>query len=120
MSNAKTGSTSRRTFGALLVSLALTNAATAQQKEKLSIELDWAPTGMHAGLHLAQQKGWYDAAGLTVQIIDGKGSTGTIQHIAAGQYDVGFAGLGAMAAGVSNGMPATPSPKSCPPRMACR
>lgn len=107
MSNRSAASWIKEFLVALTVLLAIAEPAAAQQKEKLSIELDWSPTGMHAGLHLAQLKGWYDAAGLAVQIVDGKGSTGTIQHIAAGQHDVGFAGLGAMAAGVSNGMPVT-------------
>lgn len=107
MSKTSVGNAIGRFLLALAFLMGGVEFADAQQKEKLSIELDWSPTGMHAGLHLAQQKGWYEAAGLTVQIADGKGSTGTIQHIAAGQYDVGFAGLGAMAAGVSNGMPLT-------------
>jgi len=89
----------------LTVGLLVSSHAVAQEKKKVTVLLDWAPTGMHAALHLAKQKGWYDAAGLNVEITDGKGSTGTIQQVAAGQYDVGFAHLGAMAAAVSNGLP---------------
>lgn len=79
--------------------------ASAQTGDKLLVRVDWAPHGMHAGLHLAQQKGWFKEAGLDADISDGKGSTATIQQVAAGQIDVGFAQLSAMAVARANGLP---------------
>jgi NitT/TauT family transport system substrate-binding protein len=79
--------------------------AGAAEKQKISILLDWVPHGAHAGLQLAKQKGWFDAEGLDADILDGKGSTTTIQQLATGQVDFAFAQLGAMAAAVSNGLP---------------
>ena len=90
------------------VAVALTmaaGAAGAQDKPKVVIATDFAPHGMHVGLHLAKHKGWFDEAGLNVEVLDGKGSATTIQQVAANQLDVGFAQLGAMAAAVSNGLP---------------
>jgi NitT/TauT family transport system substrate-binding protein len=81
--------------------------ARAADKTKLVVETDWTAHGMTAGLMLAKQKGWFDEAGLDVDVLDGKGSTTTIQQVAAGQIDVGFAQLSAMAAGVANGLPVT-------------
>jgi NitT/TauT family transport system substrate-binding protein len=80
-------------------------AANAADKTKLVAETDWTPHGMIAGLMLAKQKGWFDAAGLDVNVLDGKGSTTTIQQLAAGQIDIGFAQLSTMAAAVGNGLP---------------
>mgnify|MGYP000588187702 CR=1 FL=1 len=91
--------------GALAVAMFSSGAALAQ--EKISIMTDWSPHGMHAGLHLAMQKGWFKEAGLNVEVLDGKGSGATIQQVAAGQIDVGFAQLGAMAPAVANGLPVT-------------
>lgn len=92
--------------GIALVALALHGfAARAVDKPKLVAETDWTPHGMISGLTLAKQKGWFDAAGLDVDILDGRGSTTTIQQVAAGQIDVGFAQLSTMAAAIGNGLP---------------
>lgn len=79
--------------------------AAAAEKTKLVAETDWTPHGMTAGLMLAKQKGWFDEAGLDVDVLDGKGSNTTIQQVAVGQVDVGFVQLSAMAAAISNGLP---------------
>jgi NitT/TauT family transport system substrate-binding protein len=79
----------------------------ALAQDKVTIMTDWAPHGMHAGLHLAVQKGWFREAGVNVEVLDGKGSGATIQQVAAGKIDVGFAQLGAMAPAISNGLPVT-------------
>lgn len=36
---------------------------------KIKIALDWTPNAIHAGLYLAQYKGWYKEAGLEVELI---------------------------------------------------
>ena len=79
----------------------------AAAQDKVTIMTDWSPHGMHAGLHLAVQKGWFKDAGVNVEVLDGKGSVSTIQQVAAGKIDVGFAQLGAMAPAVANGLPVT-------------
>lgn len=80
-------------------------AASAAGKQKVVIATDFVPHGMHAGLFLAKHKGWFDQDGLDVEILDGKGSATTIQQVAAGQLDIGFAQLAAMAPAISNGVP---------------
>ena len=50
---------------AALIALAL--PATAQ--EKLSVALDWTPNTNHVGLYVAQSKGWFEEAGLEVDIL---------------------------------------------------
>lgn len=69
----------------------------ARAEENLSVLLDFAPWGMHAGVHLAAQKGWFDERDLNVDIRDGRGSVSTIQLVASGNADVGMAQLGPMA-----------------------
>jgi NitT/TauT family transport system substrate-binding protein len=79
----------------------------AHAQERTVIMVDWSPHGMHSGLHLAAQKGWFREAGLNVEVQDGRGSGSTIQQVAANKLDVGFAQLGAMAPAVANGLPVT-------------
>jgi NitT/TauT family transport system substrate-binding protein len=62
---------------------------------------------MHAGLHLAVEKGWFKDAGVDVEVSDGKGSSLTMQQVAAGDVDVGWVQLGAMAVARGRGMPLT-------------
>ena len=90
---------------ALVLALFAGSGARAADKAKIVIATDFVPHGMHAGLFLAKQKGWFDEAGLDVEILDGKGSATTIQQVAAGQRDIGFAQLAAMAPAISNGVP---------------
>ena len=67
-------------LGALL----LATAAPAQNLVPLKVRLDWTPWGNHAAIHLAQQKGWFKAAGLDPSIEDGNGTVTTIQLVGSG------------------------------------
>lgn len=86
--------------------LAFATGAIAQAPEKVKVRLDWTPWGAHAAMHLAQQKGWYKAAGLDVQIEDGNGSVTTVQIVgSADNFDVGHAALGPMMIARDKGLP---------------
>ena len=87
--------------------LAMRGPAIAQQPQKLSVRVDFLPWGMHAGLHLAVEKGWFKEAGLDVDVSDGKGSGLTMQQVTAGDIDVGWVQLGTMATARGRGMPLT-------------
>jgi len=89
-----------------LAALALSMAGPqAMAADRVTIATDWSPHGMVGGLLLAKQNGAFAAAGLDVDVIDGKGSTTTVQQVAAGQLDIGFGQLSSMAAAVANGIP---------------
>jgi ABC-type nitrate/sulfonate/bicarbonate transport system substrate-binding protein len=51
--------------------LALVFALVAQPlcAEQVSVALDWTPNTNHVGLYVAEAKGWYDEAGLDVEIL---------------------------------------------------
>lgn len=86
--------------------LALATSAAAQAPEKLKVRLDWTPWGVHGAMHLAQQKGWYKAAGLDVQIEDGNGSVTTVQIVGSSDnFDLGHAALGPMMIARDKGLP---------------
>ncbi|PJI84398.1 ABC-type nitrate/sulfonate/bicarbonate transport system substrate-binding protein [Yoonia maricola] len=67
--------------------IALALPATAQ--EKLSVALDWTPNTNHVGLYVAQSKGWFEDAGLDVDILPYTDtSSGTL--VAAGVAEFGI------------------------------
>ncbi|WP_207538735.1 ABC transporter substrate-binding protein [Sabulicella rubraurantiaca] len=83
----------RRAALAATGALALPGLARAQG-ERLSLRLDFSPWGVQAAIHLADARGWFREAGLTVDIQDGRGSGNTLQLVNAGQVDVGQIQLG--------------------------
>lgn len=70
---------------------------SARADDDLSVLLDFAPWGLHAGIHLAAEKGWFKEQGLNVDVRDGRGSVSTIQLVGVGEADIGMAQLGPMA-----------------------
>jgi ABC-type nitrate/sulfonate/bicarbonate transport systems, periplasmic components len=93
-----------KNLGAALAGVAMTLCATAADAaDQLTVRMDFIPWGTHAAMHLAQVKGWFEEAGLEVDIQDGTGSANTIQLVAAGQADVGQVQLGVMAVAKEQG-----------------
>lgn len=86
------------TFAAAGVTLALglgaAGAADAQTKMKFT--LDWAFQGPTSAFLVAEQKGYYKAAGLDITIDAGQGSAGALQRVATGAYEMGFADINAL------------------------
>jgi NitT/TauT family transport system substrate-binding protein len=58
--------------------------------------LDFMPDGFHSPFYVALDKGFYADEGLNVKISRGYGSGDTVKKLAAGQYDVGLAGVFAL------------------------
>lgn len=81
--------------------------AALAQSQPLSFRLDFLPSGYHAPIFLALEKGWFEKAGVNLTIIDGNGSATTVQLVASGQVDVGHAALSVMAVARAKGLPLT-------------
>lgn len=82
----------------VLVALALPFAACGSDDDdggdsgrlaKVTVMLDWTPNTNHAGLFIAQEKGFYREAGLDVTIAGAPASGGTEQVVGAGRADFG-------------------------------
>jgi NitT/TauT family transport system substrate-binding protein len=78
--------------GAVLTALPL--AAHAQTKIKMV--LNWKFQGPQAWFLMAQDKGYFKAEGLDVEIDQGEGSAASITKVAAGAYQAGFGDLNAL------------------------
>jgi NitT/TauT family transport system substrate-binding protein len=66
-------------------------SARAQTKRQVTLRLDWLYQGPNAGFLIAQDKGFYEQAGLNVEIGPGKGSGSTAQIVASKAAQFGFA-----------------------------
>lgn len=64
--------------------------AGAQEPVKVSIALDWYPNANHAGLFLAQERGYFEEAGLEVDLYTPSDPTVVLQTVGAGRDDFGI------------------------------
>lgn len=81
-------------FALCLVAAMLPFGANAQTKIKMV--LNWKYEGPQAWFFLAQEKGYFKAEGLDVEIDQGEGSAASIPKVASGAYQAGFGDLNAI------------------------
>jgi NitT/TauT family transport system substrate-binding protein len=65
--------------------------AQAHAEDNVKLALNWLVSGKNAPYFVAQEKGFYKAAGLNVAISRGNGSGDTVKRIAAGESEFGLA-----------------------------
>ncbi len=80
---------------ALALLLAAPGASWGAAKE-VRFLLDFMPDGFHSPFYAALDKGYFAEEGLNVKISRGYGSGDTVMKLAAGQFDVGLAGIFAL------------------------
>lgn len=100
---------------ALLLALCLVLSLTAcgtpdepQTSETITLVLDWTPNTNHTGIYVAQAKGYFAEAGLTVEVVQPP-EDGAVTLVASGnaQFGVSFQDSLAPAFAGSNPMPVT-------------
>ncbi|AMN42239.1 ABC transporter substrate-binding protein [Rhodoplanes sp. Z2-YC6860] len=89
---------------AIVAGLALSCLPAQAQKKDVTLRLDWIYQGPNSGFVVAKDKGFYDEAGLNVDLGPGKGSGSTAQLVASKATMFGFADGFVVGAGVSKGM----------------
>lgn len=77
-----------------VVSAGILSAGAAVAQDKVSFILNWVTAGEHAAVYYADHAGWFEEAGLDVDIEQGKGSAVSAQRVGVGAADVGIADLG--------------------------
>lgn len=91
--------------GAAAAGLTGRGAFAATEPTKLIMTMEFTPQGFHAPFYYARQKGWFNDAGIDLEIKDGKGSGVTINLVGAGQSDLGFTPGSAVAIARPKGVP---------------
>src|SRR5215472_15035751 len=80
------------TVAAVAAALASMPSVHAQAPKKdVSMRLDWLYQGPNSGFMVAKDKGYYDEAGLNVDLGPGRGSGSTAQIVASKAAMFGFA-----------------------------
>lgn len=91
-----------RLAAASLLALGPAGAATAQDLDAVTFQLDWLPGGDKAPIYVCIQEGICERHGLDVTINGGRGSSEAITFLASGRSDVGTGGIEALMAAVAN------------------
>lgn len=79
-----------RAAGASAVAISLPGSVTrAQDRESVSLALDWYPNANHAGIYMAQANGYFEDAGLDVEIFVPADPTTVLQTVGAGRDTFG-------------------------------
>lgn len=88
--------TRRFSLLALAGAIALAAPVGAQAQTKLKFVLNWKYQGPQGWFFLAEDKGYFKAEGLEVQIDQGDGSAAAVPKVASGAYDIGFGDINAL------------------------
>ena len=83
----------RLVLGAVLATAGLMSFS-AHALEKLDFVLNWVPGGDHAPYYYAKKMGWYEKAGIDLNLEPGKGSAMATQRVGAGVTPIGLADMG--------------------------
>ncbi len=89
----------KRHLAAILAACTLAMTAyapMAASQTKIKMVLNWKYQGPQAWFFLAQDKGYFKAEGLDVEIDQGEGSAASIIKVASGAYNVGFGDINAL------------------------
>ncbi len=74
------------------------SSGSGAQPVSASFRLDYLPSATQAPFYLALERGYYKDAGINLTILNGQGSSSTIQLIAAGKNTFGLASFATLAA----------------------
>jgi len=75
---------------------ALAPLSAHAQETKIKMVLNWKYEGPQAWFFIAQDKGYFKAEGLDVEIDQGAGSAASIPKVASGAYQAGFGDINAV------------------------
>ena len=81
---------------AIGLAVPMMTAAPAAAETKLKMVLNWKYQGPQGWFFLAQDRGYFKAAGIDITMDQGNGSGAPIPLVASGTYDVGFGDVNAL------------------------
>ncbi|MPV35833.1 ABC transporter substrate-binding protein [Georgenia subflava] len=72
---------------------------------EVSVTLNWVPYGEHAPFYYGVEQGFFEEEGIDLTIQPGNGSGNTVQQVAQGNTDFGWADTPPLSNGINSGMP---------------
>ena len=94
-----------RIAGVAALAAGLATSALAQQKDKVTLLLNWYVYSEHAPFFIGKAKGFYEAEGIDLDIQEGRGSAVSIQAVAAKSADFGYVDVPTMIKAATKGAP---------------
>ena len=94
-----------RKFAWLLSLLCACSAPETGGSDRIQLLLDWKAQMEHAGFFVAEAKGFYQKAGISVEILEGNGAPTTAQLVGNGTYKIGVSSGSATVMARSKGIP---------------
>jgi NitT/TauT family transport system substrate-binding protein len=96
-----------RTIGLFLIGAALVLASTQKSAaaDKVSVRLSYTPFAAHIPVYVAKAKGYYDADGLDVDILSGRGSVFAATTVGAGKEEFGISDAASVLVARAKGVP---------------
>jgi NitT/TauT family transport system substrate-binding protein len=85
----------KRWFAAALAAFGVQLAAPVAAQERVTLVLNWIPSGDHAPLYYAIQQGWYREVGADVRLEIARGSGASASRVGAGA-EMGISDLGSV------------------------
>ncbi|MEO8059463.1 MAG: ABC transporter substrate-binding protein [Burkholderiales bacterium] len=89
----------------LALAAAASGPAAAQGKEKVTLLLNWYLYSEHAPFFLGKERGYFEQEGIDLQIQEGRGAGVTVQAVAAGSAQFGYADVATMIKAAAKGAP---------------
>ena len=86
-----------------VVVMALLAAGCGSEDEAVSLRLDFFVNGKHAPFFVGVEQGFYADEGITLEIIEGRGSLAAVQALTANEQTFAFADQGAVASTIAGG-----------------
>lgn len=78
----------------------------APEAARVVVSLNWpVPEYTHTGITMAEARGYYGDENLEIELQPLDGSSASVQAVGAGSANIGFAGAGAILAGLSEDLP---------------
>ena len=94
----------RRVVVGMLV-LFLLSFQSISWAEDVNFRLNFKPAAPHVVYYLAKEKGWFQDAGINIQITPGTGSTDSVKLTAAGQFELAEAAASSLIVGKAQDIP---------------
>ncbi len=90
---------------AILAVMVMGSAAQATEELRpVTLMLNWTPNNHHAGIYVAKAEGWYEDAGLAVEIVE-PAAAGADQVVGAGRATFGISQAESILPARANGVP---------------